>query len=152
MRLDSQYGVCFRACLYRLIEILAEDKKNHKLHVVIENGHRNVGDAVRIFSEMKAEFAAIGFNILGTVTVAKKTECWPLMIADFQAHASHLSETRLKADQPGYFQMTRGVRPRRGEAALTQIEHSAESLRALKTTWEAEKTGAHRSMARGARR
>jgi hypothetical protein len=99
MRLDSQYGVCFRACLYQLIHILAKDKKNHKLHVVIEDGHKNVGDAVRIFGEIKAEFAAIGFNILGTVTIAKKTECWPLMIADFQAHASHLSETRLKAGQ-----------------------------------------------------
>jgi hypothetical protein len=52
MPLDSQYGVCFRTCLHQLIKIVTADKKKHKLHVVIENGHKNVGDAWRIFKEV----------------------------------------------------------------------------------------------------
>lgn len=143
MRLDSQYGVCFRACMYRLIQIVTADRKRHKLHVVIEDGHKNVGDAVRIFGELRSEFADLGFDILGTITVAQKAACWPLMIADFQAHASHLSETRLKVGGPGYFEMATekqgGIPVPRGEAALTQIEPNPESLRALKTNWEADK-------------
>jgi Protein of unknown function (DUF3800) len=143
MRLDSQYGVCFRACMYRLVQIVTANKKRHRLHVVIESGHQNVRDTIRIFDELKAEFQNLGFDILGDITIAKKSECWPLMIADFQAHASHLSETRLKVGQPGYFEMAiekhGHAPPPRNQAALTRIEHTAASLRALKTTWEAEK-------------
>jgi hypothetical protein len=61
------------------------------------------------------------------------------MIADFQAHAWYLSEKRRKGGLPGYIEMTRGILPPQGTAGLTEITHSAESLRALKTTWEAEK-------------
>jgi hypothetical protein len=55
MRLDSQYGVCFSACMIALIKRVISDRKNHKLHVVIEAGHRNVRGCVRIFDEIKAE-------------------------------------------------------------------------------------------------
>ena len=142
MLLDSQYGVCFRACMVGLLRAVLERGKNHKLHVVIESGHKNVRDCGRIFNEMKAQIDELGGLTLGTITIAKKSECWPLMIADFQAHASHLSETRLKVGLPGYFEMAvkeGGGRPPRGQAALTQMEHSAASLRGLKTAWEADK-------------
>jgi Protein of unknown function (DUF3800) len=143
MRLDSQYGVCFRACMYRLVQIVTADKKRHRLHVVIEYGHPNVRNTVDIFHELKDEFSNLGFDILGDITIAKKSECWPLMIADFQAHSAHMSETRLKAEHPGYFEMARekygDAPPPRNQAALTRIEHTAASLRALKTTWAAEK-------------
>jgi hypothetical protein len=58
------------------------------------------------------------------------------MIADFQAHASHLSEMQLKKGRPGYFEMVAQrhgtAPPPRNEAALTQIKHNAASLRMLK--------------------
>ena len=47
----------------------------------------------------------IGVHILGTITIAKKAECWPLMMADFQAHASSISEARMKSGLTGYFDM-----------------------------------------------
>lgn len=135
-RLDSQYGVCFRICLLQLIKIFIEDKKRHKLHIVIESGHKNVGDACRIFEEVKREYADLGLTILGDITVAQKSERMELMIADFQAHASHLSETRLKAGLPDYFELAAeragGAHPPRGQAALTKIEHTPELLRAAR--------------------
>jgi hypothetical protein len=139
MPLDSQYGICFRTCLYRLVQIVTHDQKKHKLHIVIEDGHKNVRDTIRIFNEIKSEFVELRTEVLGTITIAKKSECLPLMIADFQAHASYLSETRIKGGHPGYFEMAKGILPRRGEAALTQIEFTPESLRALKTNWGADK-------------
>jgi len=142
MPLDSQYGVCFRTCLYRLIQIVTADRKKHKLHVVIENGHKNVRDTCRIFREIKQEFAELGVHILGDIVIAEKSERLELMVADFQAHASYLSEKRLKVGQPGYCEMVnlrRDGAPKRGEAALTQIEFTPKSLRAIKTNWEAEK-------------
>lgn len=143
MSLDSQFGVCFRACMDRLIHILRSMKKRHRLNVVIEEGHKNANDAVKIFKEIKAIFVESGIDILGTATVMRKKDCWPLMIGDFQAHASHLSEMRLKAGLPGYFEMAAQrhgtAPPPRNEAALTQIEHNAASLRMLKTQWEERK-------------
>jgi hypothetical protein len=35
MNLDSQYGVCFRACMAHLLHILSRDGKRHRLHVPI---------------------------------------------------------------------------------------------------------------------
>jgi len=141
MNLDSQYGLCFRVCLLRLVNLLTSEKKKHKLHIVIESGHRNVGDTVRIFDETKAEFERMGVAILGTITVAKKSECPLLMVADFQAHTSSISEARLKLGMPGYFEMAAGREgdPKRGEAALTQMEFTAESLHQMKAAWGAEK-------------
>jgi hypothetical protein len=96
-----------------------------------------------IFNEIKAALVGAGIDLLGTAKVAQKKDCWQLMIADFQAHASHLSEMRLKKGLPGYFEMAAQrhgtAPPPRNEAALTQIEHNAASLRMLKTQWEERK-------------
>jgi hypothetical protein len=139
MRLDSQFGVCFRVCMHRLVNLLTADKKTHKLNIFVEDGHKNVKNTVVIFDELKAETGAIGVHILGTITIAKKAECWPLMIADFQAHASSISEARMKSGLPGYFDMTHGALPKRGEAGLTQIQCTPESLRGIKSIWEQAK-------------
>jgi hypothetical protein len=128
----------------RLIHILVVQKKHHRFNVVLEDGHPNVRDATdTIFNEIKAALVGTGIDLLGTAKVAQKKDCWQLMIADFQAHASHLSEMRLKKGLPGYFEMAAQrhgtAPPPRNEAALTQIEHNAASLRMLKTQWEERK-------------
>src|SRR3990167_5522845 len=56
LRLDSKYGLCFRECLYHFLrEIIRRmpHGKIERLHIVLENGHRNAGDADRIFYEVK---------------------------------------------------------------------------------------------------
>jgi hypothetical protein len=137
MRLDTQYGLCFRACLWRLMQVVdGNHNKKNKLKIVIEEGHKNIGDVIRVFNEVKAEYDRLGFSVLGTITIAKKAECLPLMIADFQAYASSLSNARLKSGQPGYFEMVGERTPPSGQAAITRIELTAEALRAYKTNWE----------------
>jgi hypothetical protein len=89
VRLDSRYGLCFRMCVYHFVLESAKRqyrKKFPELHIVLEAGHRNAGDAERIFVEMKKEFESIGCNILRTLTKATKDDCDPLMMADFIAH------------------------------------------------------------------
>jgi hypothetical protein len=88
-RLDSKYGLCFRACLSHFIKEAIKRKHRKKypeLHVVLESGHPNVGDAIRIFNETKMELDAGGVNILRTLIVAEKDKCDQLMMADFLAH------------------------------------------------------------------
>ena len=58
LRLDSRYGLCFRQCLFFFIlEIIKRKhrKKYSKLHIVLESGDPNIGDAIRIFNEVKKE-------------------------------------------------------------------------------------------------
>jgi hypothetical protein len=134
MPLDSQYGVCFRICLLRLIEVVTADRKTHRLNVVIEDGHKNVLDTRRIFNEVKAELDVNGTRLLGTISITKKDKSPPLMLADFLAHTGYLSEARVRAHRPGYFEMTQ-EQPRRREAGLMQIEITAETIDQIKEAW-----------------
>jgi hypothetical protein len=79
MRLDTQYGICFRSCMERLVNIVVSDKsEEHRLYVVIERGHKNLGDADRIFHEMQGRLMRRGINILGAITIGEKTVALPL--------------------------------------------------------------------------
>jgi hypothetical protein len=101
-RLDSKYGFCFRICLYHLARQVMKRrhrKKTPHLHIVLEAGHNNYGDAERIFLEVKEEFARHGNHMLRTITKAKKDECGQLMMADFAAHGEYFLETRAPTGQ-----------------------------------------------------
>jgi hypothetical protein len=93
LRLDSRYGLCFRNCM--LFFALEGLKRVHRgrfptLRFVLEAGHKNAGDALRIFNETKAELEANSCNMLGDLLFADKNECDPLMMADFLAHVGFL--------------------------------------------------------------
>jgi hypothetical protein len=93
LRLDSKYGLCFRNCL--LFFALEAMKRVYRgrlptLHFVLEAGHKNAGDALRIFNETKAELETKGFYMLGDILFADKDKSDPLMMADFLAHTAFL--------------------------------------------------------------
>ncbi len=91
-QLDTAYGLCFRNCvLHCLLEAerrLGHDKRweSVQLHVVLESGHKNAGDAERIFNEIKKESAKVGNHTLVTLTFAGKEDCAPLMVGDMLSH------------------------------------------------------------------
>jgi hypothetical protein len=126
MPLDSQYGLCFRMCLLHFIEVLEE--RRDKLQVVIESGHKNAQDTVRIFGELKALLAEYGVDFLRTIKVAKKEEALPLMAADFNAHAGALSHRDGEFDKEGD---EIGKR----KAFHSRLVPTADYLRALKQNW-----------------
>jgi hypothetical protein len=99
MQPDSQYGLCFRMLLRGLAGAVANLGENSILHVVVEDGHRNVGACRTIFNEMKGRLGRCGTDSLGTVTIAKKSESTELMVADFIAHTYHLMRSRLPPNQ-----------------------------------------------------
>ena len=84
---DSHYGLCFRYCLSYLLNKLVATGKNHRLHVILERGHRNALNCEKIFHETKLTLKAKGIDLLGTFTPAAKEEAAPLMVADFLAHS-----------------------------------------------------------------
>lgn len=87
MRPDSQYGLCFRECLARLGLLVRMRDRQGILNIVLERGHRNSGDAKRIFDEFKTELSKVDLNNFRTFTTCTKHEALPLMVADFFAHA-----------------------------------------------------------------
>jgi hypothetical protein len=83
MNLDSQFGVCFRACTAHVLHVLVEDGKRHRLHVVLEDGHHNVRNCVTIFNEYKTVLKRRGVDLLGDISIVSKAEAPPCMAADF---------------------------------------------------------------------
>jgi hypothetical protein len=100
-------------------------KRFPELHIVIEAGHRNSGDAERIFLEVKKEFEDAGCNMLRTMTVVAKDECDPLMMADFVAHQTFLIRTNARPEPPA---LSPQQSVPRGLTAITHFESTPEGL------------------------
>jgi len=98
MNLDSQYGVCFRICMGRLFDALAARGYQDRLHIVMEDGHKNVWDCGRIFKDLRDHAKALaGSDFLGNFSVQPKEQCPPLMVADMLA--SSYSMFRARAEE-----------------------------------------------------
>src|SRR6185437_3304212 len=55
VQLDSPYGLCFRYCI-SYIPLLAKQAfpdRDLQLNFVLESGHKNAGDVVRIYNKIK---------------------------------------------------------------------------------------------------
>jgi hypothetical protein len=139
MSLDSQYGGCFRACMAHLIAIVMRDGKRHLLNVVIEDGHKNVGDTIRIFDDMKLQVKQrLGVDLLGTITKGKKSQSPPLMVCDFQAYT--YSRMRASKARGGLdYAAEAPMAPRKGEAGLTFLELLPDALEGLKVKFERDR-------------
>jgi hypothetical protein len=86
-RLDTEYGLCFRYCLVYLVqEVLKRQLRNRvpPLHIVLEAGHANFGDAERIFLEERQVWVRAGCLILRTLTKPQRmsvaASCWPILL------------------------------------------------------------------------
>lgn len=99
LRLDTPYALCFRLSLTHLLIEAYRRLGHHRkfnqtvLHVIAESGHRNAGDAKRVFDEMKLELKDLGGSILGNLAFADKDECDALMLADYAAFGTLKLET-----------------------------------------------------------
>jgi hypothetical protein len=138
MILDSQYGLCFRACMRRLLDIIMADGKQHRLRVVIEDGHSNVGDTKRIFEDQRRRLKERrGLDLLGDIIFARKREHAPLMLADFLA--SSYSMMRSSRERGGIDYGAETPEPPKGQAGLTFLEFLPDALRALKEDFQADR-------------
>ena len=99
MLIDSQCGACFRACLGHLLKTMIAKGGGARLSIVIESGHKNDGDCLRIFQDVKKRHWRLGHNMLGKCTIASKKECQELMLADFLSGAySKLRDLELRGE------------------------------------------------------
>lgn len=138
MQPDTQYGLCFRVCLGHLLEIVsARSGKRHTLHVVVEAGHKNVGDLARIFKELKMWMGRRGVELLGSIKIAQKSESDELMVADFLAH----TYWTMRANNPLLLQQLPEQDGNRtsGQAGLTYLELRPDTFQEFKDIYARER-------------
>ena len=133
MRLDSHYGVCFRACIARMRFRLRENGAKDTLNIVLEKGHKNAPDCERIFHQFKTLWQAHGADIFGTFKLQDKKSCMPLMVADMLAAAYSMMRDRNVAGDASMNQY-KMEKPKKG--SLVFIELAPDSLRNLKSAYE----------------
>ena len=99
-RLDSKYGVCFRACLAFVPSFIAaelrlasegQSARETTINFVLEEGHRNLGDARRLFELFKADALPEWHHLVGIFDVSKKNSPGA-QAADFLAYCVYQAE------------------------------------------------------------
>ncbi len=103
IQLDSKYGLCFRFCLLRIVDVLRYrlgDPDDLQLYFVLESGHENFGDAHRIFDDLKQRGPRHLRQILKTIIPGDKKDYPGLQGADGGAYHV-LGSERGRAKPPG---------------------------------------------------
>jgi hypothetical protein len=98
--LDTQYGLCFRYCL-SVIPGMAKDAFGDReldINFMLESGHKNAGDAERIFNLVKKKGASHPeekeiVKMLGVIAFGDKVKFPGLQIADVNAYSAFQHET-----------------------------------------------------------
>jgi hypothetical protein len=103
-----------------------------RLHIIMEGGHQNYGDAERIFFECKKKYDEADVPILSTITKAKKDQCGQLMMADFTAHTEYLAEGRIRSNDPT-FKRPKSAKVPRGLTGITHLKSRPEILRNIRS-------------------
>ena len=95
-RRDSKYGILFRACLSQFIDTVGHIplEKEPRLHVVLEDGHNNAEDAVRIYNWAQNRIGQA--RALAGLTFDNKKTCLPLAAADLFAYSAWGAEVGQK--------------------------------------------------------
>jgi len=103
IQLDSKYGLCFRFCLLRIVDVLRYrlgDPDDLQLYFVLESGHENFGDAHRIFNDIKQKGTRDLRLVLKTIIPGDKKDYFGLQGADGGAYHI-LGSERGRAKLPG---------------------------------------------------
>jgi hypothetical protein len=95
-RRDSKYAILFRACLAQVIDALDHIPLARELHlrVVLEDGHKNAGDVIRVYNWAKSRATAA--HALAGLTFDNKRTCLPLASADLYAYSAWSTEVGQK--------------------------------------------------------
>jgi hypothetical protein len=105
---DSKYGVCFRGSLAFAPSYIASELKaladpkfaqGVVMDFVLEDGHRNVGDARRLFTMFKADALDEWRELVGTFDVVKKPAPGA-QAADFLAYCVYRAELLEHGENP----------------------------------------------------
>jgi hypothetical protein len=94
---DTKYGVLFRAIVAGIFTVIGQKPhwaQHGQLRLVLESGHRNAADAVRLYEFCRSKIQhPRAHKAFGGLTFKTKNECLPLAAADHLAYAAYLYQT-----------------------------------------------------------
>jgi hypothetical protein len=93
MHRTSQYGICFMSALDSMMRVILQQGTQHKLSIIVEDGHNNAPDTARLFKDRKDRLERAGIGMLLSHTLAGKKDVPMLQLADVTAHG-HTLERR----------------------------------------------------------
>jgi hypothetical protein len=111
---DTKYGVCFRACLRFVPSLIASKLKMAEqtalaakltINFVLEQGHRNLGDARRLFYLYKADVLSEWEPLVGTLSTSTKNSPGS-QAADFLAYAVYRAEILEHGEAPSVIEQS----------------------------------------------
>jgi Protein of unknown function (DUF3800) len=87
-RPDSKYTIMVRACLAHTVDVVGHIPQTiePKLHIVLEDGHKNADDAVRSYKFVQDRLGPR--RALSGLTFSNKRDCLPLAAADMFAYTA----------------------------------------------------------------
>jgi hypothetical protein len=88
-RLDTKYALCLRSLLSFLPAVRTGAME---VNFVLESGHKNAGDALRVFNEMKNDKNFRYRHSIGSISFGSKQESPALQAADMLAYSSYQDE------------------------------------------------------------
>jgi hypothetical protein len=91
-RLDTKYALCFRSLLYFNPLFHRMFYANGSINFVLEAGHKNAGDALRVFNELKDDPNYKARDAIGYMAFGKKRDEPGLQAADALAYWFYRTE------------------------------------------------------------
>lgn len=85
-RLDSRYALCFRSFLHFYPESHHCRHESGIVNFILESGHRNAGDALRVFNEIKEDKELPWRHAVGSLTFGSKDDYPALQASDMLAY------------------------------------------------------------------
>lgn len=131
MHQTSQYGICFLAALDGLSKVGAGQGPQHKLSVVVENGHSNAPDTERLFKERRTRLEAAGIDFLRSHSLTSKKDSPLLMLADITSHGHTLERRAIVEQEAPHFAERTERAPRHNETGWTIYEVTPDYLAGL---------------------
>ncbi len=85
-RPDSQYGLTFRCALLKSLIVVRNDPDRWPINIVLEDGHKNASNALRVYGEVKDQMMPEHKDVFGSITFMSKKSCLPLTASDSLAY------------------------------------------------------------------
>ena len=87
-RHDSKYGLLFRGCVAHIVDTVGHMPlgREPRSKVVLEDGHRNANDALRIYNSVIDQLGPR--KALSGLSYANKKDCLPLAASDLLAYSA----------------------------------------------------------------
>ena len=137
LREDSQYGLLFRACLHTLESKITGGKvqpPDFRLDIILEAGHKNSGDVVRLFEVAKKDHLPGCEHMLGSLTLRDKS-VYGLQAADLAVYFANRLERDDHQSQPSDIEISPHIlkpgEPSPGGFIYYRMPVTQDSLRSL---------------------